>query len=33
MSEITIRQQNYPEGYQVLCANCNIIKQREWEKK
>jgi hypothetical protein len=27
-----IRKQNYPEGYQVLCANCNIIKLREHEK-
>lgn len=28
-----IRQQNYPDGYQVLCANCNIIKLREWQQK
>lgn len=27
-----IRRQNYPDGYQVLCANCNIIKLREFEK-
>lgn len=27
-----IRRQNYPCGYQVLCANCNIIKLREFEK-
>lgn len=27
-----VRRQNYPEGYQVLCANCNIIKLREFEK-
>ncbi len=27
-----IRQQNFPEGYSVLCANCNIIKLREFEK-
>lgn len=27
-----VRQQNYPEGYQVLCANCNIIKERECQR-
>lgn len=27
-----IRQQGYPEGYGILCANCNIIKLREFEK-
>src|SRR4030067_1212344 len=27
-----VRRQNYPEGYQVLCANCNIIKLREFDK-
>lgn len=27
-----IRKQGYPEGYAILCANCNIIKLREYEK-
>lgn len=24
-----LRQQNYPKGYQVLCANCNWIKRHK----
>ena len=24
-----LKRNNFPEGYQVLCANCNIIKLRE----
>ena len=28
-----LRQNNYPEGYQILCANCNRIKQFEWIRK
>ncbi|KKQ94900.1 MAG: hypothetical protein UT21_C0011G0008 [Candidatus Woesebacteria bacterium GW2011_GWA1_39_11b] len=27
-----VRRNNYPEGYAILCANCNIIKLREFEK-
>lgn len=27
-----VRRNNFPEGYAVLCANCNIIKLREHEK-
>jgi hypothetical protein len=27
-----IRKNKYPEGYKVLCANCNIIKLRIWEQ-
>jgi hypothetical protein len=26
---VELRDQGYPEGYQVLCANCNMIKQKE----
>ena len=28
-----LQQANYPEGYQVLCANCNCIKQIENDPK
>jgi len=28
-----LQQANYPEGYQVLCANCNCIKQIEIDPK
>ncbi len=24
---------NYPEGYQVLCANCNMRKARLWGER
>jgi len=25
-----LKKQNYPKGYQTLCANCNVIKQFEF---
>lgn len=28
-----VRRNNYPTGYAILCANCNIIKLREFEKQ
>ena len=28
----SLRRENYPEGYQVLCANCNMKKEKgRWE--
>jgi len=28
-----LRRSGYPDGYQVLCCNCNFIKYIEWLKK
>lgn len=31
-----LKKNNFPEGFQVLCANCNLIKQheaKEWRKR
>ena len=25
-----VKKENYPPGFQVLCANCNMIKQQKW---
>lgn len=27
-----LKKNNYPEGLQVLCSNCNLIKQHEQEE-
>ena len=28
-----LRKQGWPDGYQILCANCNVIKQYEVHTK
>lgn len=28
-----LKKNNFPSGFQVLCFNCNIIKQLQWVRK
>ena len=27
-----LRRAGFPPGYQVLCANCNLVKHHEWQR-